>query len=564
MSSNSKYHLLISNSCSNGTIGTFFDSSHQDKYSILQKMVADASLNKGRGIIAAFGAAGFSGQYWLDDGYDDYFHYASSAIIDSAFNTYGLVYRGSIKVLTAGGNEDEMGQNGFRASFQFVGDPSTSIRYTNPTSETAPNSYLAVSSSSVTVYTGGAVGDVRISAYAPNTEYFSTTTKTGNTNHTFSTSVRPLFVAITKDDASKIPSVWTSGGTLTIDTGIIGKLKINGDLTIQSGKTLSIYPDAELTFRASNDDQAGGYNTSKAELIINGTLSANNATFKSSTGVSGTWQGIYFEDGCSSSSEMKGCTIEDGYYGVVIKEDITIDSCDIYDIDYTAIKVSNSAEPIITDSKIRAGTFGIYLYDGSGTILRNDFIGPFDDISSGTGIYALGSDYTDVDYCDFTFSSTTTQQTYNKNGTTLDLYCCNMDVPGTGKYYMKEVSSGDANIGYSYMGCPADEIDDNNFYGDVSYFQMSDNPIGTAGATWKKQVGDDYIYALERMNHKDYSSAFLLLKKLINSPSVENKAQCFNLAMQAAKKMNILFDQTSYIQEIQNENLELNEILKVW
>ena len=95
---------------------------------------------------------------------------------------------------------------------------------------------------------------------------------------------------------------------------------IGGDITVESGATLSITANTEVIF-LSGDAESGGNNTSKSEIIVEGELKADDATFKHVDGTKGGWQGIFFENGCDADSWIDGCTIEDAYYGVQTYED---------------------------------------------------------------------------------------------------------------------------------------------------------------------------------------------------------------------------------------------------
>lgn len=98
---------------------------------------------------------------------------------------------------------------------------------------------------------------------------------------------------------------------------------IGGDITVESGINLSITANTQVLF-LSGDAQSGGSNSSKSEIIVEGELKADDATFEHVDRTKGGWQGIYFEDGCDATSWIDGCTIQDAYYGVHIYEDISV------------------------------------------------------------------------------------------------------------------------------------------------------------------------------------------------------------------------------------------------
>lgn len=104
-------------------------------------------------------------------------------------------------------------------------------------------------------------------------------------------------------------------GSISTNTTWNDEYYIGGDITVESGATLSITANTEVIF-LSGDAQSGGNNTSKSEIIVEGELKADDATFKHVDGTKGGWQGIFFENGCDADSWIDGCTIEDAYYGV--------------------------------------------------------------------------------------------------------------------------------------------------------------------------------------------------------------------------------------------------------
>jgi tetratricopeptide (TPR) repeat protein len=139
-------------------------------------------------------------------------------------------------------------------------------------------------------------------------------------------------------------------------------------------------------------------------------------------------------------------------------------------------------------------------------------------------------------------------------------------VPAAHYYYMKEMSSGPSStVSYSYLGCAAASVDPNDFYGDVSWAYISDNPVSGAGATWKRAVSNDYWIAREMMRSKNYQSAYNLFMDLLNNDETENKAECMQLAMQAAKKMGTFAEQREFLQGcLKNDDQKVREAAEVW
>jgi hypothetical protein len=117
---------------------------------------------------------------------------------------------------------------------------------------------------------------------------------------------------------------WT--GEITEDTRWeASDIYVTGDITIDGACTVTIDPGTTVHFLANEDDQKGGEDTTKCELLVNGTLNAlgksdSLITFTSSE--SDGWYWMKFENGDPCS--LKHCKLE------CAKEGIEIDSTDVY------------------------------------------------------------------------------------------------------------------------------------------------------------------------------------------------------------------------------------------
>ena len=122
-------------------------------------------------------------------------------------------------------------------------------------------------------------------------------------------------VGITITIDSSLP---TTSGSLTVDETWSGTVTLTGDVTIPAGITLTVETGTHVRIAALNDDQGGGNDTSRTELIVNGSLDAVgteiapiNFTSTSSNPTAGDWYGIRFEAADASSElNLEHCTVE--------------------------------------------------------------------------------------------------------------------------------------------------------------------------------------------------------------------------------------------------------------
>ena len=84
---------------------------------------------------------------------------------------------------------------------------------------------------------------------------------------------------------------------------------ITGDVTVNSGKTLTIEAGSEVRFTPLSDDQSSGNDANRGELYVKGTLIANGTasdtivfTSNAESPSSGDWYGIRLQDSNASGS----------------------------------------------------------------------------------------------------------------------------------------------------------------------------------------------------------------------------------------------------------------------
>ena len=182
--------------------------------------------------------------------------------------------------------------------------------------------------------------------------YYAYNAPSNVSSYTFPTSVRPLYITIAKQNY--LPYTAITGGTITTNETWFETMKVLSNVTVNSGVTLTISPNATISF-------ANG-----ASLIVNGTLNASGTLSSPITFnfISPTAQnGIQFNSG-SSGSTISFCKVLNAYRGIY----------------------ENGVNVNISYSAISNCTYGLYLYSSNANIQWNNFHN-----NSSAGIYLLSS-----------------------------------------------------------------------------------------------------------------------------------------------------------------------------
>ncbi|MGK9370023.1 C25 family cysteine peptidase, partial [Melioribacter sp. Ez-97] len=191
---------------------------------------------------------------------------------DAKLTIGGLCFNGSCKMI-----EDYPGTGpGVFNTWHIFGDAATHIWTKNPS--TFSSISITDNGNSITVNIGSSTATICVSSLDNGSSFWQY--QDNISSYTFNTSIRPLYITITKHNY--IPFLGISGGMINGNISFYGILKVMGDLTVDSGATLTIEPGSTI------------YIANGKSLIINGTLnaqgtSANKITF---TSTSGTWGGI--------------------------------------------------------------------------------------------------------------------------------------------------------------------------------------------------------------------------------------------------------------------------------
>lgn len=229
------------------------------------------------------------------------------------------------------------------------------------------------------------------------------------TSYTFNTSIRPLIVTINK--SSYLPFTAITGGTLTTNASLWGKLNVLSNLTVQNGITLTVESGTMLNFSGNASLTVNGVlnaiGTSSDEIIFD-FLSPNSTAqngIKVNPGgslnishsiVKNAYTGIYYNIRSGDQYSIDNSTIEDCYNGIVLEYGnkdggLSVSNNTIQDIGSIGIKITNPGygmndEASITNNNLVNCTNGIYVYYASPIITYNHVLEPIQN-----GIYVDAS-----------------------------------------------------------------------------------------------------------------------------------------------------------------------------
>ena len=209
----------------------------------------------------------------------------------------------------------------------------------------------------------------------------------------------------------------TTSGTLTTDETWSGVIVLTGDVTVPNGITLTITEGTVVKAMPQSDDQFGGVDTSRIELIIEGTLDLQGSaalpvTFTSKrilpdVPTAGDWYGIRLTDTADSSVTIHDAIIEAGVRGIwgTGGSHQDVDDCVVRDMtDYGiymdfGVGVRDAADEgmsISGNTVERIGHTGIYLNKSGSHTSWNDSVHRVDgntvDETGSRAIYVRPSD----------------------------------------------------------------------------------------------------------------------------------------------------------------------------
>ena len=169
-----------------------------------------------------------------------------------------------------------------------------------------------------------------------------------------------------------------------------GNVFATGDITVQSGKTLTIAAGTHIWIWPVDTSNAG-VDHDRVEIKVDGTLVANGATaspivFESWNGQPQTtqdWWGIFVNAGGDGAFEH--CAIRNTRWGIGANAPISVVGCTIESTAYRGINIASAGTVIVDNTTIRGPEYGINALNGTNLILSNSTI---EDCSSyGVALY---------------------------------------------------------------------------------------------------------------------------------------------------------------------------------
>jgi hypothetical protein len=317
-------------------------------------------------------------------------------------------------------------------SNNLFGDPELSIWTTNP-SEISPT--ITINSTSVAVNANMAGCTIALSSY----DFTTSMVQTNVSQYTFTTSVRPLFIVITK--SNYLPYIAVTGGSLAENQtwgDEFTNLTVLGDITVPSGKTLTI--NSGTTIKVA----------SGIKIDVYGTLNLYSALLTRSGG--SNWSGLDIRSGGAINALADTCKIEYANVGIDIlggtlsngDNTLIIRNCQnagIYADNYGTTIRNVKCQGITTN-------YGGFMVSGSSAnaILRRDTVE-----TSIRGLYVSVNTEASMDSCDIKDTNTDHSILFTGGGKA-DLYGYNNIDPASGKKAIYNEDSGSISAQSNYWG----------------------------------------------------------------------------------------------------------------
>ncbi|MDZ7292387.1 MAG: C25 family cysteine peptidase [candidate division KSB1 bacterium] len=475
-------------------------------------------------------------------------------VSDAKITVGGLCFNGVCKMLEQHGSAGENEAD----TWHIFGDAATHVWTKTPSNFTSVT--ITSNASSVTVNTGVAGSTICASSSDNGASFWQR--QDNVSSYTFNTSVRPLYITVTKHNY--VPYMAVTGGTFASNQYWFGNLYVRGDITINSGVTLTVQPGAVITFAPNSDDRAGGASSTQCEIIANGTLKADYATFTSST--KGSWYGIRYLYSSSSAGWLRNCTIRNANLAVFIdRRSPQIKWCSIDDADNYGIYIKgSSAWPEVSDNYIEGDFACVAHYNsGNGNFYQNSFR------NAQYGVY-VSSGSPRYDYYNFgrnKFETSISQDKVRVNGGQpwLGMFQY-FTIPNTNYKYITNYSTSTVMAAQNWWD--AYPPSDTYFYGSVDRSNPLSSPPSNppAGPTWSlpKGMSEQFLLAFNEASMLFWDGKYVearerfkeLTAKYLDS---EYSSYSLNCYMLTTEQLEAIGSQAAYLNSIkQNKSAHVN------
>jgi fibronectin type 3 domain-containing protein len=169
--------------------------------------------------------------------------------------------------------------------------------------------------------------------------------------------------------------------TDTLWTRSNSPVTVIGDLTVNSGATLTIEHGVSVLFNAGSDALSAGRDAARTELIVAGNLkvagqAGSAVSFNSAAAVKnvGDWGGIWIQSG-SPATSIKGFEISNANtYGIALEAQCELENGTIFLNLQNGIQVDIGARPTINLCRITRNSVGIFSQGSADPVVSNSNI----------------------------------------------------------------------------------------------------------------------------------------------------------------------------------------------
>jgi len=307
-------------------------------------------------------------------------------VADAKVTIGGLCFNGSCKMI------EQTGDVAMFNTWHIFGDAATHVWTKTPMNFTSTS--ITDNGSSITVNAGVAGSTICVSSGNNGSSFWDR--RDNVSNYTFNTSVRPLYITVTKHNY--IPYTAVTGGTFTSSEYWFGKVNVLDNIFVASGTTLTVDPGTEIRFKPSYTyyDEEEEYITVSTNLVCNGKLLVNGSAsspvvFTSTDGSSG-WGTISLDGSGANGSTISYANIQYGtQIDVLNASNVTIQNSTITDYSMHAINCYGSTGSTVLYNTISSSNIyhGIIIQNGTLTCTGNKVI-KTDPYRNGVGIFYGG------------------------------------------------------------------------------------------------------------------------------------------------------------------------------